>query len=93
MEDIAQECYKYMSTDAGKDKLSNHPGRTPISKEDWSKKDFEKEEKVDSYVENYLQISESRDTVLANQEVLKNLAMQINAIEEAVTGLTKSLKT
>lgn len=39
------------------------------------------------------QISESRDKVLANEEVLKNLAMQINAMEETVTGLTKSLNS
>lgn len=39
------------------------------------------------------QILETRDKVLANQEVLKDLAMQINVMEETVTGLTKSLSS
>lgn len=48
-----------MSTDAGRDKILNPPGRTPITKVDWNKTDFEKEieARVDSYVENYLQSS------------------------------------
>lgn len=45
-----------MSTDAGRDKILNPPGRTPITKVDWNKTDFEKEieARVDSHVENYL---------------------------------------
>lgn len=32
-----------MSTDEGKDKILNPPGRTPISEVDWRKTYFEKE--------------------------------------------------
>lgn len=46
-----------MSTDTGRDKILNPPGRTPITKVNWNKTDFEKEieARIDSYVETYLQ--------------------------------------
>lgn len=48
-----------MSTDEGKDKILNPPGRTPISEVDWRKTYFEKEirERIDLYVESHLQSS------------------------------------
>lgn len=48
-----------MSTDEGKDKILNPPGRTPISEVDWRKTYFEKEirARIDLYVESHLQSS------------------------------------
>lgn len=56
-EDIAQECYDYMSTSAGREKVLNPPNRTPIADVNWGTTDFEKEieARVDLYVEKYLQ--------------------------------------
>lgn len=55
-EDIAQECYDYMLTDAGRQRVLNPPERTPIADVNWGTIDFEKEieVRVDLYVENYL---------------------------------------
>lgn len=39
------------------------------------------------------QISESRDKILANQEVLENLAKEVKVMAENVTGLRKSLSS
>lgn len=41
-EDIAQECYDYMSTSAGRKKVLNPPDRTPIADINWGTTDFEK---------------------------------------------------
>lgn len=48
-----------MSTDEGKDKILNPPGRTPISEVDWRKTYFEKEirARIDLYVKSHLQSS------------------------------------
>lgn len=56
-EDIAQECYDYMSTSAGREKVLNPPDRTPIANVNWGTTDFEKEieARVDLYVDKYLQ--------------------------------------
>lgn len=55
---IAQECYDYMSTSAGKEKVLNPPKRTPIAGVNWGTTDFEKEieARVDLYVEKFLAI-------------------------------------
>lgn len=87
-EDIAQECYKYMSTDAGKEKILNPPGRTPLSKVDWNKTDFEKEieERVDAYVESYLQ----SDGVM---ERYKDIQIEVNLFHDKVNEILVEMES
>lgn len=40
IQEVAQQCYDYMSTDIGKDKILNPCGQTPIMKVDWQPKLF-----------------------------------------------------
>lgn len=67
--DIAQDCYDYMSTSAGREKVLNPPDRTPIARVNWGTTEFEKEieARVDLYVEIYLQ----SDGVLKRYERLR----------------------
>lgn len=78
-EDIAQECYDYMSTSAGKEKVLNPPNRTPIAGVNWGMTDFEKEieGRVDLYVEKYLQ----SDGVL---KIYESIQKEINTFCEQV---------
>lgn len=50
--DIAQECYDFMSTDVGKEKILNPPGRKPIQKFEWHPHVFQNKvrERVSMYV-------------------------------------------
>lgn len=68
-EDIAQECYDYMLTNAGKQKVLNPTDRTPIADVNWSTTDFEKEIelRVDLYVEKFLK----SDGVLKRYECIQ----------------------
>lgn len=85
---IAQECYTYMSTDAGKDKILNPSGRTPISKVDWSKTDFEKEitSRIDSYVETYLK----SDVVLEKYDDIKKA---VNSFHDKMEGIILEMES
>lgn len=85
---IAQECYTYMSTDAGKDKILNPSGRTPISKVDWSKTDFEKEitSRIDSYVETYLK----SDIVLEKYDDIKKA---VNSFHDKMEGIILEMES
>lgn len=76
---IAQECYDYMSTSAGKEKVLNPPKRTPIAGVNWGTTDFEKEieGRVDLYVEKYLQ----SDGVL---KIYESIQKEINTFCEQV---------
>lgn len=87
-EDIAQEFYKYMSTDAGKEKILNPPGRTPISKVDWNKTDFEKEieERVDAYVESYLQSHRV-------MESYKDIQIEVNLFHDKVNEILVEMES
>lgn len=78
-EDIAQECYDYMSTSAGRTKVLNPPDRTPIADINWGTTDFEKEieARVDLYVEKFLQ----SDGVLKRYECIQ---IEINKFCEQV---------
>lgn len=78
-EDIAQECYDYMSTSAGREKVLNPPDRTPIANVNWGTTDFEKEieARVDLYVEKYLQ----SDGVLKRYEYIQ---IEVNTFCEQV---------
>lgn len=78
-EDIAQECYDYMSTIAGRTKVLNPPDRTPIADINWGTTDFEKEieARVDLYVEKFLQ----SDGVLKRYECIQ---IEINKFCEQV---------
>lgn len=57
---MVQECYDYILTDAGKERVLNPLNRTPISKVNLGSTDFEKEieARVDLYVGNFVQIGE-----------------------------------
>lgn len=87
-EDIAQKCYTYMSTDDGKDKILNPSGRTPISKVDWSKTDFEKEitARIDSYVESYLQT----DGVF---EKYYDIKKEISSLNDQMNGIIQEMES
>lgn len=78
-EDIAQECYDYMSTSAGRERVLNPPDRTPIADINWGTTDFEKEieARVDLYVEIFLQ----SDGVLKRYECIQ---IEINEFCEQV---------
>lgn len=78
-EDIAQECYDYMSTSAGRERVLNPPDRTPIADVNWGTTDFEKEieARVDLYVEIFLQ----SDGVLKRYECIQ---IEINEFCEQV---------
>lgn len=60
IEDIAQECYDYMSTDEGKDKILNPPGRPPIMEVVWQPRVFAMEihARVLLYMKHFLESSE-----------------------------------
>lgn len=68
-----------MSTDAGREKILNPPGRTPITKVDWNKTDFEKEieARIDSYVETYLQTND----VLKRY---KDIQIEVNSFHDKI---------
>lgn len=78
-EGIAQECYDYMSTSAGRKKVLNPPDRTPIADINWGTTDFEKEieARVDLYVEKFLQ----SDGVMKRYE---SIQIEINTFCEQV---------
>lgn len=85
---IAQECYTYMSTDAGKEKILNPSGHTPISKVDWSKTDFEKEitSRIDSYVETYLK----SDVVMEKYDDIKKA---VNSFHDKMDGIILEMES
>lgn len=78
-EDIAQECYDFMSTSAGRTKVLNPPDRIPIAHINWGTKNFEREieARVDLYVEKFLQ----SDGVLKRYECIQ---IEINKFCEQV---------
>lgn len=78
-EGIAQECYDYMSTSAGRERVLNPPNKTPIADINWGTTDFEKEieARVDLYVEKFLQ----SDGVLKRYECIQ---IEINTFCEQV---------
>lgn len=85
--DIAKECYDYMSTSAGKEKVLNPPNRTKIAYVNWGTTDFEKEiaVRVDLYVEMYLQ----SDGVLQRY---KNIKIEINEFSEQVISVLSKME-
>lgn len=87
-EDIAQECYDYMSTSAGREKVLNPPDRTPIADVNWGTTDFEKkiEARVYLYVENFLQ----SDGVLKRYEYIQ---IEINTFcDQVISDLSRMEK-
>lgn len=83
-EEIAQECYDYMSTSAGRERVLNPPDKTPIADINWGTTNFEKEieARVDMYVEKYLQ----SDGVLKRYECIQK---EINKFcEQVISDLT-----
>lgn len=78
-EGIAQECYDYMSTSAGRERVLNPPNKTPIANINWGTTDFEKEieARVDLYVEKFLQ----SDGVMKRYE---SIQIEINTFCEQV---------
>lgn len=58
MEETAEACYDFMSTDEGKDMILNSPGRPPILQRVLFGVNFEINELVRQYVNNFLRISD-----------------------------------
>lgn len=70
IEDIAQECYDYMSTDEGKDKILNPPNRPPIMKVVWQPRLFAMEihARVLLYIEHLLKSSEVNEKFVTEKD-------------------------
>lgn len=88
IEDIAQECYDYMSTDEGKDKILNPPGRPPIMEVVWQPRQFAMEihERVLLYIEHFLKSSEVNEKFVTEEEEIesfyKKLSSELSDLEE-----------
>lgn len=88
IEDIAQECYDYMSTDEGKDKILNPPGRPPIMEVVWQPRQFAMEihERVLLYIEHFLKSSEVNEKFVTEKEEIesfyKKLSSELSDLEE-----------
>nr|XP_034331421.1 uncharacterized protein LOC105347673 [Crassostrea gigas] len=91
IEDIAQECYDYMSTDEGKDKILNPPGRPPIMKVIWQPRQFAMEihERVLLYIEHFLKSSEVNEKIVTEKEEIesfyKKVSSELSDMEEGWT--------
>lgn len=70
IEDIAQECYDYMSTDEGKDKILNPPNRPPIMEVVWQPRLFAMEihARVLLYIEHLLKSSEVNEKFVTEKD-------------------------
>lgn len=73
IEGIAQGIYDYMSTDLGKDRILNPPGKLPIMKVDWKPKFFVKNlnERIDLHIKHVLK---SSDVMQRFEAVKKEIA-------------------
>uniref|UniRef100_K1QF18 Uncharacterized protein n=1 Tax=Magallana gigas TaxID=29159 RepID=K1QF18_MAGGI len=91
IEDIAQECYDYMSTDEGKDKILNPPGRPPIMKVIWQPRQFAMEihKRVLLYIEHFLKSSEVNEKFVTEKEEIesfyKKVSSELSDMEEGWT--------
>lgn len=91
IEDIAKECYDYMSTDEGKDKILNPPGRPPIMTVIWQPRQFAMEihERVLLYIEHFLKSSEVNEKFVTEKEEIesfyKNVSSELSDMEEGWT--------
>lgn len=91
IEDIAQECYDYMSTDEGKDKILNPPGRPPIMEVVWQPRVFAMEihERVLLYIEHFLKSSEVNEKIVTEKEEIesfyKKVSSELSDMEEGWT--------
>lgn len=91
IEDIAQECYDYMSTDEGKDKILNPPGRPPIMEVVWQPRVFAMEihARVLLYMKHFLESSEVNKKIVTEKEEIesfyKKVSSELSDMEEGWT--------
>lgn len=98
IEDTAQKCYDYMSTDFGKDKILNPPGCTPIMEVIWQPVQFAQEinTRVSRHVNEFLKSEE----VLQNFENIKeeivifhkSVLLDLSTIDNDLSNLMESQK-
>lgn len=96
IEDTAQKCYDYMSTDLGKDRILNPASSTPIMEVFWQPLEFAQEvnTRVKRHVDEYLQSEE----VLQNFENIKeeivkfhkSVLSELSAIDNELSTLMES---
>lgn len=91
IEDIAQECYDYMSTDEGKDKILNPPGRPPIMEVVWQPRVFAMEihARVLLYMKHFLESSKVNKKIVTEKEEIesfyKKVSSELSDMEEGWT--------